>query len=170
MCILFSIIAAVDKNFAIGYKNNLLCEIPDDLKRFRSLTMGKRVVVGRKTFESIKNKMFGRRITVATRSEDLAYDNAAVCCDLKSFLHKNKNTPEEIFIIGGGEIYSLSLPYTKKIYLTRIEKEFLFADRFFPDIDVSKWNRFVSPFFLCNKNNVCFRYETYIREKILFSY
>ena len=80
---MFSIIVAVDENFGIGYKNNLLYKISEDLKRFKLLTMGKKILVGRKTFESIKNKLPGRKIIIASKNKDLLYENAVICSDLK---------------------------------------------------------------------------------------
>lgn len=162
---MFSIIAAVDENFAIGYKNNLLCRISDDMKRFKSLTMGKKVLVGRKTFESIKNGLPGRKMIVVTNNKnykkEIADDNE-ICYDLKKFLMDNKDTPEEIFIIGGAQIYSLSIAYAKRIYLTHIKNKFL-ADTYFPKINESDWQIERSPTFFDAKNNVSFQYEDYKR-------
>ena len=166
---MFSIIAAVDENFAIGYKNNLLCKISDDMKRFKLLTMGKKVLVGRKTFESIKNGLPGRKIIIATNNKEYFVDGVQICLNLKKFLEDNKNTPEEIFVIGGGQIYSLAILYSKKIYLTRIKNKFL-ADAYFPQIDNFNWHVKKSPVFFDAKNNVSFQYEDYEKVGFIFCY
>ncbi len=162
---MFSIIAAVDENFAIGYKNNLLCRISDDMKRFKSLTMGKKVLVGRKTFESIKNGLPGRKMIVVTNNKNYKKeitDDIEICYDLKKILMDNKDTSEEIFIIGGAQIYSFSLAYAKRIYLTHIKNKFL-ADTYFPKINESDWQIERLPIFFDAKNNVSFQYEDYKR-------
>ena len=161
---MFSIIAAVDEDFGIGYKNNLLYKIDDDLKQFRLLITGKKIIVGRKTFESIKNKLPVREIIIASKNKNLLYKNAIVCSNLENFFCENINAPEEIFIIGGSEIYFLAMPYTKKIYLTRIKHKFL-ADCFFPIINYSEWNKISSSETLHDKNNIQFQYEIYVRKK-----
>lgn len=159
---MFSIIVAVDENFAIGYKNNLLCRISDDMKRFKSLTMNKKVLVGRKTFESIPNGLPGRKIIVATNNTEYKSNKAEICYDLYFFLRENKNVSEEIFIIGGAQIYSAAFPFAKKIYLTRIKNKFL-GDTFFPKINEFDWQKELSPIFFDHKNNLSFQYEYYER-------
>ena len=117
-----SIIAALGKNRAIGKGNMLLWRIPDDLKRFKALTIGHPIIMGRKTFESIGKPLPGRTNFVVSRSS-LSLEDAIA--------QAKKLDAEEIFIIGGAHIYDAALPYTDRLYLTIIDdtKE---ADAYFP--------------------------------------
>jgi dihydrofolate reductase len=133
---LVSAIAAIGaKNRALGKDNKLLWTIPDDLKRFREITRGHPVIMGRKTFESILSiagkPLPDRPNIVITRDGDWAHPGAIVVHSVEEAIEKAKQLDqEEIFIIGGGEIYKAALPYTDKLYLTLIEDE-KEADTFF---------------------------------------
>ncbi len=126
-------------NNAIGKDGGLLWHIPDDLKRFKALTLGHPIIMGRKTFESIV-KMIGKPLPgrtniVVTRDPVWAYDDVAVFHSIESALEYAKTLDDvEVHIGGGGEVYKAALPYTDKLYLTLIdgEKE---ADSFFPEYE-----------------------------------
>lgn len=155
-----NIIVAVDMKFGIGYQNKLLCHIPTDLKRFKQLTMGKTVVMGRKTFESLPNNLPGRNIIVITRNTSykpkVLSANVKISNDLESVL----SLPFEKFIAGGEEIYRIAMPYSDKIYLTLIKHEFI-ADTFFPHIDETVFvNKKVSPI---QHDTFDFQFITYSR-------
>jgi len=132
-----SIIVAAALNNAIGGNNDLLWRIPEDLKRFKALTMGKMCIMGRKTFESIGKALPGRRFVVITR--DLTY-KAADCVVVSTLNHAFAlgKDEAEIMILGGGEIYHQALPFTDKIYLTRVRAEFD-GDTFFPELSDDIW-------------------------------
>lgn len=133
-----SMIAAIGKNRELGKGNDLLWKIPDDLKRFRSITKGHPCVMGRKTFESIVaaigKPLPDRSNIVVTRDKNWAYEGVVAVDSIEEAIQLAKRKPggEEVFIIGGGEIYALGISYADKLYLTLIDdaKE---ADSFFPE-------------------------------------
>lgn len=130
-------IVVVDKNYGIGKNNALLTYLPEDLKYFKNKTVGKVIVMGRKTLESLPNcKPLPNRTTiVVTQNKDFKCDNVIIVNsieDLKSELAKYKD--EDIFIAGGSNIYDQLIPLCKYGYITKIEKEF-HADKFIVDID-----------------------------------
>lgn len=131
-----SIVAAMGKNRVIGKGNTLLWHIPEDLKRFKSLTLGHPVIMGRKTFDSIVaflgKPLPGRTNIVITRDEAWQFEGAVVAHSFEGALEKARaEEREEIFVIGGAQIYEQTLPYADRLYLTLIddEKE---GDVFFP--------------------------------------
>lgn len=134
----FSIIVAFAENYAIGKGNDLLCHLPGDLKRFKKITSGNTVIMGRKTFLSLPNGALpNRRNIVITRSKNLNFKNIEIVNSTQEAINicdKNK----ENFIIGGGEIYKQFLPFVDKIYLTKIHTEFE-ADTFFPELNYREW-------------------------------
>ena len=134
-----SIIAAIGKNNEIGKNNQLLCRLPDDLKRFKAITTGHTVIMGRKTFESLPNGALpNRRNIVISRNPQLAVEGAEVCSSLDHALLKCIDE-SEVFITGGAQIYAQALPVADKLYITRIHAAFPEADAFFPLIDLNIW-------------------------------
>lgn len=133
-----SIIAAVGKNLELGKDNNLIWHISADLKRFKKLTSGHTVVMGRRTFESLKNgPLPNRRNIVITAQKGYKYQGVEIVNsvnDVFEILHPD----EETFILGGATIYNQFLPFADKLYLTRINKAFD-ADTFFPEINMNEW-------------------------------
>lgn len=132
-----SIIVAISKNNAIGKNNSLLWNIPEDLKHFKNITSGHTILMGRKTFESIGRPLPNRRNIVITRDESYKYEGIEVATSLIKALD-NCKYEDEVFIIGGGEIYKQALPFADKLYVTHIEKEYD-ADTFFPEISQDIW-------------------------------
>lgn len=132
-----SAIAAIGKNRELGKGNELLWHIPDDLKRFKELSKGHPVILGRKTFESIiaalGKPLPGRTSVVITRDTSWNYPGAIVATSVEEALEKAKQVPgsEEIIIAGGAQIYELALPFTDTLHLTIIE-DTKDADSFFP--------------------------------------
>jgi dihydrofolate reductase len=132
---LISLIAAMSSNRVIGTENRLPWDIPEDLKRFRALTAQHVIVMGRKTFESIGRPLPGRDNRVITRQKDYHPEGVKVYSTLEAALEERvpdgmKN--DEIFVIGGGEIYTQALPFADRIHLTVIDQEFK-GDAYFPD-------------------------------------
>ena len=133
-----SIIVAIGKgDRALGNNNELLWHIPEDLKRFKELTLGHPIIMGRKTWESLPEKfrpLPERTNIVITRNESLVADGATVAASLEEALTAGRGAQggEEIFIIGGGEIYRSALPIVDRLYLTIVDNE-KEADVFFPD-------------------------------------
>ena len=132
-----SIIVAKSSNNVIGNEGNLPWHIPKDLKNFKSLTMGKPMIMGRSTFESIGKALPGRKNIVMTRDKKYQANDISVAHTLEEALIMCDEA-REIMIIGGGEIYKLFFGMVNRIYLTNVEKH-IDGDVFFPDIDLSKW-------------------------------
>jgi dihydrofolate reductase len=137
---MLSIIAAIASNNVIGKNNKLLWHIPMDLKRFKSITTGKTIIMGRKTFESLPGVLPERYHVVITRNKNFIVDdkNVEIVTSLEDILTKYENSQEEVFIIGGGEIYKELLPKVNKLYLTKLNKAYE-GDTYFPQIDYLQW-------------------------------
>ncbi len=127
-----SIVVAVGRDRAIGKDNALLFRIGDDLRRFKTLTKGHSVIMGRKTFDSIGRLLPERTNIVITRNPDLKADGVIVAHSLEEAIKKAAELDSEIFVIGGGEIYKQALPLCEKLLLTIVESDAV-GDVFFPD-------------------------------------
>ena len=127
-----SIIAAIGLDRGIGYENKLLWRIPNDLKHFKALTLGKPIIMGRKTFESIGRPLPGRQNIVVTRNPAWQHEGVETAGDYAdALLRTRKSDPDEIFIIGGGELYYHTVPFGDRLYLTIVES-LKPADTYFP--------------------------------------
>lgn len=131
-----TLIAALASNRVIGRGNQLPWRIPGDLPRFKQLTTGQTLVMGRKTFESIGRPLPGRATVVVTRNRDFAVPGVEVAHSLEDALARVKT--EEAFIAGGGEIYAQALPRADRLLLTEIDAPFE-GDAFFPAFDRAGW-------------------------------
>ena len=136
---MFSIIAAVGKNNEIGKNNKLLFHIKDDMKFFREKTLGHKVVMGFNTWNSLPAKLKNRENMVVSESDFDGPDY--IIHDVDKFIQENKDTEEEIFIIGGGMIYKLFLPHAKILYLTEVDASDPEATIFFPDFNKTKYTK-----------------------------
>ena len=133
-----SIIVAIAKNWAIGKNNQLLWHIPADLKRFKQITIGHQIIMGKLTYLSLpKRPLANRTSIVITDNKAETFEGCITVYSIGEALDLC-NEKEETFVIGGASIYRQFLPYTNKLYLTFVDKEFD-ADTFFPVIDVSLW-------------------------------
>jgi len=133
-----SIIVAVAKNNAIGKDNKLLWHISGDLKRFKKLTTGNTIIMGKNTFYSLPNRPLPNRTSIVIT--DLAGETIEGCImaySIEDAINKCSNDKEN-FIIGGGSVYRQFLPFADKLYLTKVDKEYE-ADCFFPEIDLKEW-------------------------------
>ncbi|MBQ0909347.1 dihydrofolate reductase [Flavobacterium sp. F-328] len=130
-------IAAVAENNALGKNNDLLWHLPNDFKRFKAVTTGHHIIMGRKTFESFPKPLPNRTHVIITRQKDY---KAAGCIVVSSLAEALSVCPanEDVFIIGGGEIYNLALPIADKLDLTKVHHTFE-ADAYFPEIDPKQW-------------------------------
>lgn len=156
-----SIIVAVAENGVIGDKNSLLWHISEDLKHFKVLTTGHPVVMGRKTFESLGRPLPGRTNVVVTRQE-IAIEGCVVVHSLDE-ARALFPEDEEVFVIGGAEIYALALPVADRFYLTRVQHVYA-GDTRFPDWDETAWRLIRSEAFPCGKEYPWpFVFETYER-------
>ena len=162
---MLSIVVAKAKNNIIGKDNELIWHLPDDLKKFKKLTEHHTIIMGRKTFESLGKVLPNRKHIVLTHNLDFEVDNENV--EIVNSVHdleKYINSKEECFVIGGGLIYNLLMPYTKKLYVTEIDKDFE-GDTLFPIIKESDWKeveRTLGP----KDEKIPYKYEyvTYIRK------
>jgi dihydrofolate reductase len=135
---MISIIAAVSDDNGIGKENELLWHIPEDLKRFKNLTLGKCVIMGKRTWESLPKKpLSGRQNVIITDDPDEKIDSGITAYSIRDALEKCGKS-EEVFIIGGGSIYKQFLPLADRLYITHVHKKSP-ADTFFPEIDPLIW-------------------------------
>jgi len=135
-----SIIVSVSENWVIGKDNKLLWKLSSDLQRFKHLTTGHAVIMGQKTMESLPKGFLPNRINIVlTDDQDFTGENIIPAFSISDSLNKAQYyDDDEIFIIGGGSIYTQFLPMTDKLYLTVVHTE-IEGDTFFPEIDESKW-------------------------------
>ena len=162
---MLSIIVAVAKNNAIGKDNKLLWHLPEDLKRFKRLTMNKNIIMGRKTFESLGRVLPNRKHIILCNDMNLIIndENVLVLDDI-SELDNYINSNDENFVIGGGTIYKLLMPYVSKLYVTHIDEDFE-GDVYFPEIDLNIWEKISEEDGITNKENpYSYKYVTYIRK------
>jgi dihydrofolate reductase len=132
-----SIIVAASANNVIGVDGELPWRLPEDLKRFKEITMGKPMIMGRATFDSIGRALPGRTNIVLTRLTDFVAEGCEVVDGVEAALDAAGDA-EEVMIIGGGEIYRQFLPQADRIYLTRVQAE-ITGDTRFPELDMNEW-------------------------------
>ncbi|HWJ04585.1 MAG TPA: dihydrofolate reductase [Steroidobacteraceae bacterium] len=132
-----SIVVALDERNAIGHAGTLPWRLPEDLKRFKTLTFGKPIVMGRRTWDSIGKPLPGRHNIVVTRQRGLELPGATVVASLDEALRAAGDVPE-VCIIGGAEIYRLALPLTDVLHVTRVHAT-VAADTWFPQLDPAAW-------------------------------
>ena len=132
-----SIVVAASENLVIGYKNALPWHISDDLKHFKQITINHSVVMGRKTFESIGKPLKERRNIVVSRDRTLKIEGVEVVNSLDEAIHRTKNE-NEIFIIGGEQIYKIAMPIATNMYITKVHSN-IKGDAFFPAFDENEW-------------------------------
>lgn len=137
MMAIISLIAAIDEASGLGLNNKLLCHLPADLQHFKKITMGKPIIMGRRTFESIGKPLPGRKNVVLSHSSS-PIEGVTVVDSLQRALILNKEAPE-IIIIGGAELFTQSIEISNRLYITRINHHFE-ADVFFPKIDEKIWS------------------------------
>lgn len=159
-------IAAAAEDNSLGKDNDLLWHLPDDFKRFKKLTSGNPIIMGRKTFESFPKPLPNRKHIIITRDTNysIQHTSCVVVHSLQEALELEKQT-ELVFIIGGGEIYKLAEPYSTKIELTRVHATFNNADTFFPEIKEDTWRLIADEFHPEDeKHKYAFTYLTYERK------
>ena len=160
---MITIIAAVAENNALGKNNALVWHLPDDFKRFKALTTGHHIIMGRKTFESFPKPLPSRVHIVISRQEKYCPQGCIVVDSMEKALAISPSN-EPLFIIGGGEIYNLGFPFATKIELTRVFHTFE-ADTFFPEMDMKEWKLVSEEFHAKDeKHNYDFSYQTFIRK------
>ena len=140
-----SLIVAATRNQVIGRDNQMPWHLPEDLRYFKQRTLGKPIIMGRKTWESLGRPLPGRLNIVVTRQAEIVLEGAEVCADLESALQRGQEWAEkqgvdEVMVIGGGQLYQQALVHAQRVYLTRIDLE-LEGDTFFPVLDAVDWEK-----------------------------
>lgn len=135
---MISLIWAMDNHNLIGKNNALPWHLPEDLKFFKRTTMGSPIAMGRKTWDSLGRPLPGRENIVITRNHSFSSADCTVLNSIEAFAEYCNSKDEEIFVIGGAEIYHLCLPFASRLYLTRIHAEFE-GDTYFPALTMSEW-------------------------------
>jgi dihydrofolate reductase len=160
---MISIIVAVSENWGIGKDNELLWHIPEDLQRFKKLTFGKTLIMGKKTWESLPRKPLpGRKNIVLTDDPMELIDLSVTAYSIEDALGKCENT-EEIFVIGGGSVYQQFMPFTDRLYITHVHKTTP-ADVYFPEIDPLIWEVIEEEDFKATvRNGISYTYTIYER-------
>ncbi len=133
-----SIIVAASANNVIGVDRGLPWRLPEDLRRFKEITMGKPMIMGRTTFDSIGRALPGRQSIVLTRQEGITAESCDVVSTIDEALAAAGDC-EEVMVIGGGEVYRQFLPLTDRIYMTRVQAE-IDGDTRFPELDMNEWD------------------------------
>lgn len=136
---MISLIAAVGKNNELGLDNHLIFNIPGDLKFFRNTTLGKTVIMGRKTYESI-GKPLPKRINIVVSNSLKETDGITIINSFEEVLEKYLNSEEGVFIIGGESLYNYFINYAQNIYLTKVYANAV-ADKYFPSFDENNYNQ-----------------------------
>jgi dihydrofolate reductase len=160
-----ALIVAASENNVIGRDNDLPWRLSADLKKFKSLTMGHSIIMGRKTFESIGRLLPGRETVIITRNENYAFEGAAVVHSVEQALEACAGQAR-VFLIGGAEIYRLAMPQVDEIYLTRVHAE-VEGDTYLPKVDWAEFDLIESESFEANeKNDHRFSLQHYRRKSI----
>ena len=148
-----TLVAAIASNNVIGKENSLPWNIPEDLKRFKQMTSGHTILMGRKTFDSIGRPLPNRQNIVMTKDENFEREGIKVINDFDEALELIKKSNEDVFVIGGSKIYELFEPVANSLAITRILKDFE-GDAFFPDINWDLWQIEKEEKFFDEKSNI----------------
>ena len=158
-----TIIVAAAENNAIGKDNDLIWSLPNDLKRFKKLTSGHSIIMGRKTFDSFPGLLPNRKHIVISRNKNISFSDEVTVVNNFEDAIRETGDDENPFIIGGGQIYKLAMDLVDKIELTRVHEEFK-ADTFFPKINEDKWKLIHEEFNEKDeRHQFSFTYKTYIK-------
>ena len=161
---MITLIAAAAKNNELGKDNGMIWHLPDDFKRFKKLTSDHYIIMGRRTFDSLDKPLPNRTNVVITRNKNYKKEGATVVHTMEEALEISEGDSQP-FIIGGGEIYKMGLPFADKIELTRVHGTFDDADTFFPEFSKEEW-KLISEVEhgKDEKHKYSFTYETWLRK------
>lgn len=158
------LIAAVAENRALGKNNDLLWHLPNDFKRFKEITSGHYIIMGRKTFESFPKPLPNRTHVIITRQKDYVHEGCIVVQDLENAIAVCPKN-ETLFVIGGGEIYSQSILLADQLDITRVHHSFE-ADVYFPEIDPEVWELVSEAFNPKDEKHLYdYTFQTFVRKK-----
>jgi len=156
-----SIIVAIAKNRVIGINNTLPWHLPEDLKRFRALTMGHHIIMGRKTYDSLGRLLPGRTTVIVTRNTDYKVEGALIAHSLQDAIALCK-ADDEVFLIGGAELYQEGLKLSSKLYITEITLN-VEGDAYFPEYSSDEWQESSREAHV-SEQGLAFNYVTYVRK------
>ena len=160
-----TLIAALDLDNGIGRENQLLWHLPDDFQHFKQLTMGHCVIMGRKTLESLPKLLPNRTHIVLSHNKNYQWEQCIVVSSIQEAITVAQQQDEHPFVIGGGEVYKLAMPYATTLELTRVQAQFQ-ADAFFPVIDPQVWQLIKQEFHpKDDRHRYDFYFETYNKLK-----
>lgn len=135
-----SLIAAVGENYELGLDNHLIWKIPEDLRFYKKMTVGKNIIMGRKTLDSMPLKALEKRTPIVISRQQLEeHTSLDVYHDIKKLIEDIEQSDKQYMVVGGASIYELFLPYVDTMYLTEIKRSFI-ADTFFPYFNIDEWN------------------------------
>ena len=158
------IIAAVAENNALGKNNDLLWHLPNDFKRFKEITSGHHIIMGRKTFESFPKPLPNRTHVIITRQKDFKYEGCIVVQNLEKAISVCPKG-EDLYVIGGGEIYQQSISFADQLDITRVHHSFD-ADVYFPAIDPKIWELATETFHSKDERHLFdYTFQTFVRKK-----
>lgn len=159
---MITVIAAVAENNALGKENQLLWHLPDDFKRFKAITSGHYIIMGRKTFESFPKPLPNRTHVIISRQPNYQPEGCIVVNSLEKAIEACPKT-EEVFIIGGGEIYRQSIEVANKLDLTKVHASFE-GDTYFPEINLTQWKLVFEEFHPKDeRHDYAFTFQTYLK-------
>lgn len=158
---IISLIVAIAKNRVIGFNNTLPWHLPEDLKHFKALTTGHHIIMGRKTYESLGRLLPNRVTVIVTRNKSYKVEGALVVHSLQDAIQLCKND-DEVFIIGGAELYKDGLQVANQLYITEVDLK-VQGDAFFPEFDLNEWQETVRTAHV-NEQGLAFNYVIYERK------
>lgn len=160
---MITLIAAAAENNALGKDNQLVWHLPNDFKRFKQITSGHYIIMGRKTFESFPKPLPNRTHIIITRQKNYKVEGCHVVNSIEKSIEISPKD-EEVFIIGGAEIYNQSIDFADKIELTRVHSNFD-ADAYFPEINLNEWELIFEEFHTKDeKHNFDFTFQTFVKK------
>ena len=164
---MISIIVAVSEDWGIGRGNDLLWHIPEDLKRFKRLTYGNTIIMGKKTWESLPRRpLSGRKNIVLTDDPQELIDHSITAYSIEDALSKCENG-EEVFVIGGGSVYRQFMPIADRLYITHVHRK-AYADVYFPEIDLAIWEIIEEAEFMADEEGgISYSYVIYERKNLI---
>lgn len=161
---MISAIVAVDNNWGIGFNGDLLEYIPEDLKYFKQLTTGHNVIMGRKTWDSLPTKPLPNRGNYIISSlEPRIIDKYTICFQMKDAISYLNYTQDDVFVIGGGQIYKELLPICDRVYVTKIFKDHANVDTYFPNIELMDNWSCIEQSEIKQYNDISYQFKTYSR-------
>lgn len=156
------LIAAMDRNRAIGFDNRLPWHLPEDLQHFKALTLGKTLLMGRKTAESLGRALPGRQNLVLTKSGAVPFHGMTAVASIEQAVRRSDGS--QLMVIGGGEIYALAMPLARRMHVTHVDAVLTEADAFFPEICPHQWREAPGAVHQADgKHAFGFRFSTYQR-------